>query len=401
MSIGDSMTKRIGVYIHIPFCTSKCAYCDFYSLAGVDERRMAQYHHALILQIKESAPTLSGYLVDTVYFGGGTPSYYGAERIIELFDALKDHCKVLIDSEVTVEVNPGSISCFDLKLLQKAGVNRLSIGVQTTDDGLNESLGRRHSFDQAERTVEDARLAGFDNISLDLIYGLPSQSRLDWANTLQKTMKLKPEHLSCYGLRIEENTPLYLYKDSPQIPNEDDCADMYLYAVDALRDLGFRQYEISNFCLPGKESRHNLKYWQLDEYIGFGPSAHAYVGGTRYSYVSDIGKYLDGLKNNTSILAWCEHIPKSEQAVEYLMLGLRTTRGITAEEYYAIYQSSFEPLEVLLHTYAKNGWAHLVNGRWSFTPMGFLLSNQLIGDIIDAHAAQRVSIGMPWKNNSQ
>jgi len=364
----------------------------------VDERRMARYHQALALQIKESAPVLSGYLVDTVYFGGGTPSYYGAGRIVELFDTLKDYCSVLVDSEVTVEVNPGSVTRQDVKLLRKAGINRLSIGVQTTDDGLNESLGRGHSFAQAIRTVEDARWAGFDNISLDLIYGLPSQSRLDWANTLQKAMTLKPEHLSCYGLRIEENTPLYLYKDSPQIPNEDDCADMYLYAVDALRDLGYRQYEISNFALPGRESRHNLKYWQLGEYIGFGPSAHSYIGGTRYSYITDISEYLNGLKSNTSILAWCEDIPRSEQAVEYLMLGLRTTFGITAEEYYTIYQSGFEPIEALLHTYARNGWAHQVNNRWSFTPMGFLLSNQLIGDIIDAHAAHRVSVGMPWKN---
>ena len=392
------MTKRIGIYIHIPFCVSKCAYCDFYSTAG-GEKLMPRYHQALTRQLAEAAPLLAGYYVDSVYFGGGTPSYYGSKRIASLFNTLKDHYKVLLDAEVTVEVNPDSISGKDLRLLRKEGVNRLSIGTQTADDGLAKSLGRRHTFRQVEKTVEKARSVGFDNISLDLIYGLPSQSKTAWADTLNRVASLRPDHISCYGLRIEEGTPLYLFKDNPLIPSEDDQADMYLFMVEALRDVGYRQYEVSNFALPGRESKHNLKYWNREEYVGFGPSAHSYIGDLRYSYIKGVEEYLQALDGKRPLLASQDDIPRSEQAVEYLMLGLRTTRGITGDEYYQLYQSNFAPIEALLLEYEKQGWATRLNDRWSLTPTGFLLSNQLIGDILDAHTEQRMTVGMPWKKN--
>jgi len=392
------MTKHIGIYIHIPFCISKCAYCDFYSLAD-HEPLMPRYHQALTRQLIEAAPRLSEYYIDSIYFGGGTPSYYGAKRIIELFNTLKDCCKVLLDAEVTVEINPDSTSSKDLGLLRKEGANRLSIGVQTADDVLAKSLGRRHTFRQVTQTVEAARNSGFENISLDLIYGLPGQAKADWADTINQIILIRPDHVSCYGLRIEEGTPLHVFKDSPLIPGEDDQSDMYLFTVEALRDVGYRQYEVSNFALPDMESKHNLKYWTREEYIGFGPSAHSYVGDLRYSYIKGVEEYLDALDGNRSILAAQDSISKSEQALEYLMLSLRTTRGITGAEYYNIYQSGFAPIEALLLDYEKQGWAHRVNDRWSLTPTGFLLSNQLIGDILDAHAEQRVTRGMPWKKS--
>lgn len=392
------MGKDLSIYIHIPFCASKCAYCDFYSLAGRN-KLMPKYQGALLRQITDTAPVLTGYLIDTVYFGGGTPSYYGARRLINIFNALKSHAQVLLDAEVTVEVNPDSVSFKDMKLMRKEGINRLSIGAQSANDGLLKGLGRRHSFAQVEKTVKNARRAGFDNISIDLIFGLPSQSKVDWAETLNRAAALKPEHISCYGLRIEEGTPLYMYRESPDIPSEDDQADMYLYTVEALKDLGYGQYEISNFCVPGRESRHNLKYWEREEYMGFGPSAHSYVGGLRYHYVPSVPKYIKALSGGESIIVSQDEIPKSEQAVEYLMLGLRTTKGITGREYHDIYQSNFAPIEELLKSYEKNGWADFKNGRWSFTPQGFLLSNQLIGSILDAHTEQKITVGMPWKKS--
>lgn len=392
------MDRHLGIYVHIPFCASKCAYCDFYSLAG-QEKLMPKYQHAIVRQIKDSSAILSSYYIDTIYFGGGTPSYFGAKRIINIFGALKTYAKVLIESEVTIEVNPESISYRDLKQLRKEGVNRLSIGAQTADDGLAKSLGRRHTFAQVEKAVENARRAGFDNISIDLIYGLPSQSKVDWAETLHRTAALKPEHISCYGLRIEEGTPLYIYRESPHIPDDDDQADMYLYTVEALKDLGYRQYEISNFSMPGKESKHNLKYWNREEYLGFGPTAHSYMGDIRYSYIKGLVEYIGALEHGDGVIATQDDIPKSEQAVEYLMLGLRTNRGITGQEYYRIYQSNFEPIEELLKSYQQKGWARQKGDRWSFTASGFLLSNQLIGEILDAHADQKVSVGMPWKQN--
>ena len=259
------MKPRLGIYIHIPFCASKCSYCDFYSLAGCDNL-MPEYHKALIAHMEESAHAIKNYEVDSIYFGGGTPSYYGAENLVALLDVLKSNGNVRMDAEITVECNPDSVTLGELKLLREEGVNRLSIGLQATDNDLLKLIGRRHNFQQAVRAVEDARRAGFDNLSLDLMYGLPSQTKSDWADTLAKTVELHPEHLSCYGLKLEPGTRMYAdYKDSPILPDEDEQADMYSYCAEMLDRYGYRQYEISNFCAPGFESRHNLKYWNLDD----------------------------------------------------------------------------------------------------------------------------------------
>ena len=285
------MQPRLGIYIHIPFCASKCGYCDFYSCAGAAER-MAEYQQALLEHIEESAGRIAPAYIDTVYFGGGTPSFYGAARLIELLDAVKATGRLLKRAEVTVEVNPDSVRLHDLRALRKAGFNRLSIGMQSANNDILKMIGRRHSYRQVEMAVENARTAGFDNISLDLIYGLPSQTRSDWADTLAKALALRPEHISGYGLKLEEGTPMYALKDSPLIPSDDEQADMYLCMVEELRHYGYEQYEISNFSIPGYESRHNLKYWQLDDYMGFGPGAHSCIGRTRYSYVRDLDRYL-------------------------------------------------------------------------------------------------------------
>ena len=278
------MEKKLGVYIHIPFCASKCAYCDFYSLADC-EKLMPKYHSALIEHIRASTVQLQEYFVDTVYFGGGTPSFYGARKLMEIFNELKRCGLVYKTAEVTVECNPDSMKRRDLSILLEAGVNRLSIGVQSANDDILKIIGRRHNWLQAETAMKNARIEGFENVSLDLIYGLPSQTKTDWADTLAKAIALKPEHISCYGLKLEKGTPMYSYKDSPFLPDDDEQADMYLYAVETLERFGYRQYEISNFAQRGKESRHNLNYWHLRDYIGFGPGAHSFLNGISYSYV--------------------------------------------------------------------------------------------------------------------
>lgn len=390
------MGKNLGIYIHIPFCASKCAYCDFYSLAGC-EQLMPTYQYALLSHIKETAPQLDGYLTDTVYFGGGTPSYYGAGRLIHIFNALKKHGNVLVEAEVTVEVNPDSITLSDLRRLRRSGFNRLSIGVQSANDSMLKNLGRRYDFAKAEETVRNARNAGFDNISLDLIFGLPSQTKEEWADTLNRAAALKPEHFSCYGLKIEEGTPLYIYKDSPFIPDDDTQADMYLYTVEALNRFGYKQYEVSNFALRGFESKHNLKYWSGAEYLGFGAAAHSYIGGLRYNYKPNIVEYSENVLSGKSVIDQCEEISKFEQAGEYLMLGLRTIYGISEQEYHNIYPCSFNLVRELLQFYEIQGWVVQNNGRWNFTPQGFLLSNTLIGEILDAQTKERISIGTPWR----
>ena len=306
------MSMKLGIYVHIPFCASKCGYCDFYSLAGCD-RLMPKYQDALVAHIRESYGTLKSYEVDTVYFGGGTPSYYGAERLAELWTELKNSGRVRRDAEVTLEANPDSAKLKDLKLLRREGFNRISLGVQSANNDILKLIGRRHNWLQAEQAVQAARDAGFDNLSIDLIYGLPSQTRSDWADTLMKVIDLRPEHISCYGLTLEEGTPMYKYKGSPFLPSDDEQADMYLYAVDQLAHYGYAQYEISNFAIRGYESRHNLRYWRLEDYLGFGAGAHSCVGGARFSYIRDADAYIVGVLGDQKIVDEYEPVNSLER----------------------------------------------------------------------------------------
>ena len=388
------MERTLGIYIHIPFCASKCGYCDFYSLAG-QERRMPDYEQALCAHIEESAGALAPYVIDSVYFGGGTPSFFGAKRLCSVFNTLKRTARVRKNAEVTVEMNPDSVDLKSLRLLRREGVNRISLGAQSANDDILRLIGRRHSWRQVEHAAALIRQAGFDNLSLDLIYGLPSQTKSDWTDTLGRAMALQPEHLSCYGLKLEEGTPLYRYHDSPALPDDDEQADMYLYTVEELERCNYHQYEISNFSLPGKQSRHNLKYWRRQEYMGFGPGAHSFVGSVRYSFVRDLCAYLDGVAGRRDILDEYIRIEGMECGSEYIMLGLRTTQGISAQEYCRAYRSSFAPIEEALKGFQRKGWAVRDGDRWRFTSSGFLLSNLLIGRLLEAQAEEK-RIAVPW-----
>lgn len=390
------MGKRLGIYIHIPFCASKCSYCDFYSLQNCDYM-MPEYHKALIKHLKESAATIKGYEVDTVYFGGGTPSYYGADRIIEILDVLKLNGNLRLDAEITVECNPDSISLNALKLLRAEGVNRISLGVQATDNNLLKLIGRRHNYQQAVNAVNDARAAGFDNVSVDLIYGLPSQTKRDWAETLSDIIALHPEHISCYGLKLEEGTPMYeTYRNSPVLPDDDEQAEMYSYAAEMLRRYGYNQYEISNFAASGFESKHNLKYWMLDDYIGFGPGAHSCTGRQRFSYVRDLRLYINGVQGDKKIIDEYNEIDNAERAAEYLMLAMRTSRGVSEKDYREHCQADWSPILRVLQAFKKKGWAEdTEDGRWHFNVSGFLISNTLIGILLEAQADGRLK-QTPW-----
>jgi len=350
--------------------------------------------------IEEYSPQLDGYLIDTVYFGGGTPSYYGAGRLVSILNALKRNGHVLLDAEITAEINPGSITRDELVKLKRAGFNRLSIGVQCADDKTLKSLGRIHTFKDAEETVKNARLADFDNLSVDIVYGLPSQDKDSWAETVARAAALKAEHISCYGLKIEEGTQLYLFKSSPFLPDDDVQADMYLYAVETLARFGYKQYEISNFARRGYESRHNMKYWFGDDYIGFGPGAHSYIGKCRYSFIEDIEKYIERVTLGQVVVEYSEEMSDFENAGEYLMLRLRTIHGISEEEYYNIYRLKMDYVLELLQKYEQDGWALYKDGRWRFTPKGFMLSNTLIGEILEAQTRQRTQISRPWQTQS-
>ena len=389
------MSRRLGIYIHIPFCASKCGYCDFYSLQGCDYL-MPDYQDALIDHLEESARAIKEYQVDSVYFGGGTPSFYGADRIIELLEVLKLNGNLRLDAEVTVECNPDSISLNALKLLRQEGVNRLSVGVQASNNDLLKLIGRRHNFLQAQKSVADARKAGFSNISVDLMYGLPSQTKSDWADTLAKIVELHPEHVSCYGLKLEPGTPMYReYSGSPILPDDDAQADMYSFAAEMLERYGYRQYEISNFAAPGFESRHNLKYWNMDDYMSFGPGAHSCVGNLRYSYVKDLKEYIYGVGKKISIVDEYEEIDPLGRATEYVMLGMRTAQGISERDYRLRCQCDWRPIAQVLRAFQEKGWVELTGDRWHFTVPGYLISNTLIGILLETQTSGRIE-GAPW-----
>ena len=377
------MADKLGIYIHIPFCRSKCDYCDFYSLAGRDDR-MDQYQKALLSHIKETAPLAQDFPVDTIYIGGGTPSYYGAKRLKELLGVIRKLYKVEKDAEVTVECNPDSVDVKSLKILRKAGVNRLSMGMQSANACELERIHRIHTPQQVNEAATAARKAGFTNLSLDLIYGLPGQTMDSWKATVEHALSLIPQHLSCYGLKVEEGTPLAARVAQGEVlPDDDQQADLYLWTVGRLERAGYPQYEISNFAKPGFASRHNLRYWLTQPYIGFGPGAHSDFGGRRYSFVRDLDAYIQGVLQGGDIIDESEIIPKRERCGEYLMLRLRTVQGINEQEYRSTYFMDFAPLQARLEEFRAQGWAEQTDGRWHFTPKGFLLSNQLIGDLLE------------------
>ena len=357
---------------------------------------MDDFQEALLSHMEESSASIKNYEVDTVYFGGGTPSYYGADRIVEILDVLKANGNLRTDAEITVECNPDSAGAEALKLLHEEGVNRLSVGVQTTDDDLLRMIGRRHNYAQAVHCIQNARDAGFDNISIDLMYGLPTQSKEDWAYTLSKAAALHTEHISVYGLKLEPGTPMYReYIHSPTLPDDDEQADMYTYAAQMLEHYGYHQYEISNFCAPGFISRHNMKYWSLEDYMGFGPGAHSCIGRLRYSYVKDIRRYIVGVERGLSLLDEYEHIDTLERATEYIMLGMRTAKGISEFDYRTLCQADWKPIEKTLQIFLAKGWVEQNGSRWHFTVPGYLVSNQLINILLEVQAGGRIE-NTPW-----
>lgn len=388
--------EKLGIYIHIPFCRSKCDYCDFYSLAG-QEGRMDSYQKALLAHLKETAPIARSFSVDTVYFGGGTPSWYGAKRLSELLKAIKKNYKVEKDAEITFEANPDSADFKTLRALRRAGFNRVSFGFQSACPGELELVHRPHTVEQGDEAVAAARKAKLKNLSLDLIYGLPGQTMESWQETVEHALALDPEHLSCYGLKVEEGTPLAVRAAAGEVlPDDDAQADMYLWMVERLAQAGYEQYEISNFAKPGFASRHNLRYWQLRPYIGFGPAAHSDFGGRRYSWVRDLEGYITGVLEGGELLDSQDLIPEEERGCEYLMLGLRTVHGIEEWEYRGRYFMDFAPLEARLEELRAKGWTEKTpEGRWRFTPWGFLVSNVLIGDLLERQEKVRLDTLLP------
>lgn len=392
------MPETLGIYLHIPFCRAKCDYCDFYSLSN-REGDMDSYLKALITHLKETAPMAKGWPVDTVYLGGGTPTVFGVKRLTKLLKEVRHLFDVSKEAEITCEANPESADRPTLTALRRAGVNRLSLGMQSACDAELRAVRRIHSAAQVSQAVDNARKAKLKNLSLDLIYGLPGQTMDSWKTSVEAAIALEPQHLSCYGLKVEPGTPLDARVTRGEVlPDDDAQADMYLWMVERLREAGFFQYEISNFAKPGYQSRHNMKYWMGKPYIGFGPGAHSDFGGRRYSFARDLDRYVNGILNGGMVIDSSELIPRRERGGEYLMLRLRTVRGIEEWEYRREFTLDFDPLEQKLEEFERHGWAVKDGRNWHFTPQGFLLSNQLISDLLIAQElapARKTDLWLP------
>jgi oxygen-independent coproporphyrinogen-3 oxidase len=385
---------NLGVYIHIPFCGSKCTYCDFYSLSNQPETLMNDYVKALARHMEETGRYMGknskgGIAVDTVYVGGGTPAVIGAKRLIAVLTALKKNFHLATSSEITLEANPGTVDAKMLKKLRKAGFNRISFGVQAIQPDLLSALGRSHTPEQAADSVREAADAGFTNINVDIMYGVPGQTQLQLMETLRSVCMWRITHLSLYGLKLEEGTPLA--KSEPILPKEDDQADMYLEAVDLLGKEGLKQYEVSNFSRQGYICRHNYKYWTMEPYIGFGAAAHSDFGNKRYGFVKDVRQYIEGVRDSESLMEEMQPIPMIERAGEYVMLGMRTVNGVSSNEYTRMFKASFDMLEDKLVRCAKWGLAVNEGDRWRLTPKGMLVSSKIISELLDTSAPAPLS----------
>lgn len=365
----------IGIYIHIPFCLRKCPYCDFYSVR-FDGELMEKYVSALCRNILSYRGR--GIQADTIYFGGGTPSLLSVGQLERILRACGDGFEI-VSPEVTLEANPCSVNGQKLADYHNAGVNRISFGVQSADDSQLRFLGRLHDFETAEKAVLTAASCGFDNISCDVMLGLAGQTAGSLDRTLDKISALPTDHISAYMLKIEEGTPFDCQKVKSSVADEDMLCDMYLRTVEKLEEKGFEQYEISNFAKNGAYSKHNLKYWRCEEYLGFGPAAHSFFENTRFFCPPDIGEYIQsGIQ------------PKiiSEQAPdpleEYIMLGLRLKWGISVSETARIAGKPFaDRLEEKARLFEKNGLCRIDGGKISLTAKGYLVSNNIISQFID------------------
>ncbi len=367
-----------GIYIHIPFCIKKCAYCDFISLEKTD--LSDEYLSALQKEIELTAVSCSS-AINTIYIGGGTPSLLTSSQMRNLFSVLYKNFNICKEAEITVECNPCSVTKEKFLAYKEIGVNRLSIGLQAAQDRLLQLLSRSHNLNLFEQAFKNARDAGFDNISIDAMYALPTQSNADFEHTLNYITDLSPEHISAYALHVSEGTPLFkrIENNELQLIDEDEDANMYVFAQDFLEKKGYLNYEISNFAKPDKESTHNLLYWNLNNYYGFGLSAHSCVNNVRYYNFSDMNAYIEKLNEETLPIQGKENISQNERKKEYLMLKMRLKSGIVTKEYYEAFDEDFEEIfHNAITQLTKYGLATFEQGRLSPTKKGFCLQNQLV-----------------------
>ena len=371
-----------GIYIHIPFCKRKCTYCDFYT--EVSLQFIPQIVDSIVKEIEIRQEYLQKQPVKTIYFGGGTPSVLNKEQFSLIFESIYKHFEVNDDAEITLEANPDDLSAEYLASLQELPFNRISMGIQSFDDEDLKRINRRHSAEEARMAVRNAQNAGFHNISVDLIYGLPFQSLEAWKRQLEMALGLNVQHISAYGLTYEEGTALWKQREKGRVQPVDDeiMNSMYLHLVETVTQNGFEAYEISNFAKPGFRSRHNTSYWRQEAYLGLGPSAHSYDLQSRQWNVSSIKDYINAIENGNSFFEK-EELSQREKFNDYVMVSLRTLEGIDLNyvenefgKEFVIY--CFD----ILNPFIDNKKVVQKNQHLALTPAGVMISNVILIELM-------------------
>ena len=373
--------RPLELYIHIPFCVRKCAYCDFLSGPATD-LEMRVYVEQLVQEISVQSAFYEGYGVTSIFLGGGTPSILEAEDVSRIMEAVYRHFHVEKDAEVTIEANPGTVSLEKLQIYRASGINRISIGLQSADDGELKALGRIHSYDGFLKTYERVRQAGFTNVNIDLMSALPGQTLESWRSTLRKVLMLRPEHISAYSLIIEEGTPFYkAYHDHPELlPDEETEREMYYETKSMLHKQGFERYEISNYAKPGRECRHNIGYWTGVPYLGLGLGASSYMNGSRFAVSSDMQQYLEEKPGTVTDV---EKLTKKDMEEEFFYVGLRMTAGVSLSEFERRFGMSAEEVYPgLMETFVEEKAAEFRGDRFVLTDYGLDVSNYIMAQFL-------------------
>lgn len=373
------MSRAISIYIHVPFCASKCAYCDFASYPGRNADWEA-YFNALNSEIYSYREQLKGCEIQTVFFGGGTPTLVNAEYILGAMDALHACAHFAGNVEFTLEGNPGTLNREKLKQYRAAGVNRLSIGAQALDDRLLKSIGRIHTAADVASAVRMAQDMGFENLNLDLIYALPGQTIEDWQRTLEAAIRLQPAHLSAYSLIVEPETPMFdrVMRGECAVPEEDGCINMQRLANRILEKNGYARYEISNYARSGFECRHNLAYWRRSEYLGFGCAAHSMFGGARFENPRGLDEYLSGMRRRNE-----ERLTREDEIEETLMLGTRLCEGVDLDAWNQRFGFRLDArYSQMIKRFEQAGMARIRNGRLQLTERGMEVQDAIVVSLL-------------------
>lgn len=325
--------KKLALYVHIPFCKQKCYYCDFNSFANM-EQHIDRYIEALCKEIKNNSDLRENYEITSIYFGGGTPSYIESKNIGKVLETIKSNYNINNNVEITIEINPGTVDKNKLKDYYNFGINRISFGVQSTNDEMLSRIGRIHNYKEFLDNFYQAREIGFSNISVDLIFGLPNQDLKMWSDTLEDILKLSPEHISSYSLKVEENTVFgdWQNKGELDLPTEEDEREQYYLLKEKLKDNGYLHYEISNFAKPGYESKHNLAYWERQDYLGVGSNSASCINNVRFSNEENIENYIRLIFEDLSPITFKEVLDEEQVFIEKIILGLRLSKGINEKE---------------------------------------------------------------------